>query len=169
MKYKYGSYGYISKKDLQSALNNLNTDYGVSALYSQQSVEKICKEMILRLNIKEGTRERDDALHSHKITLILKFINNSKLNQFLKEIKDFNDVYFNTRYPGEEFYEVDYLEAKELFELSSRFIKVVEMEIELYESSIARPSSDSIAEISNEFGKNNPINRLFQESENKGD
>jgi len=111
-----GSYSYIDigKEDLLAAKEMLNAGlYNHTARFCQQYVEKVFKECIS----KHCAAEVDLLLlHSHKLARLaahcgeLKEISFSRTEMaFFRELTDY---YFDTNYPGENYFKVSKEEAR---------------------------------------------------------
>lgn len=120
IKFKYGSYGDIALQNLNEAKGSFNAGlYKGTGFWSQQAVELILKEYI---NTKESNPS-NELLHSHSIS---KFTRAYKELSHLKSISGFSDlanIYFNTRYPGDEYWVLDRESAEEVLGFA---IKVVD-------------------------------------------
>lgn len=163
MKFKHNTYGYIATKELNVATRLISTEYEVSAGYSQQVVEKICKEYISRFEI-GGEDERKIILKSHNMLSLLKFTEIKELASLTFSIREFNKLYYDTRYPGENFYEVEYEDSVVLLDLAKKIYIIVCSAIEQKKDQLCTIEPEDIINAFDVFNENDPVRRLFNES-----
>lgn len=124
--FKPGTYGYIAKKDLETSFGNITTFPNACALYAQQAVEKMLKQYI-----KEVSQSTDSSLlHSHNLKRLAKFANIGALNASMLNLYELTDAYYNTRYPGDDYFDVTPTEAEQFYLAASSACNIIEMEIE---------------------------------------
>ena len=120
--FDFGTYGYIAEKDLKCAEKNLSIgEYNAVGVYSQQALEKIAKHYIQRKFIVEDIAE---LMRSRKLRKLYSRIKSYvDIKNEMEVIYALTDCYFDTRYPSENYFELDsksaerYLEsAKLIFE-----------------------------------------------------
>lgn len=153
MDFKYGSYGYIAQKDLNRAYKSLDmNEPSLSALCAQQAVEKILKHYIA---VKSLDRSDKDLLKSHNNRRLATACKLDDLGPLINGLKDFDSVYFDTRYPGESYYEVDAVNARKLLDLTRAVFEVVV-------DNLYGVKDESIKEdIEEKFGSDSPLTQLF--------
>ena len=111
--FSQGSYGYIAEKDLATAKKILDLSPQHSAFLSQQSVEKILKQALQETGISAY-----DLFKTHTLKKLARNLHEFNLDNFLVDLTDLTDVYFNTRYPGEEYWEIDLTKSKKLLSVA---------------------------------------------------
>lgn len=122
--FKYGSYGYIAKKDLDRAHIYLKiNDPSLSALCAQQAVEKILKQYIV---VKGLDKSNKDLLKSHDARRLATVCQLSDLEPLINSLRDFDSIYPDTCYPSKSYYEVSVTEAQHLAALAESVFKIVE-------------------------------------------
>lgn len=159
MKFPYGSYGYIATRDLDKANKSINFDHEMSALSSQQSIEKICKAFISELNIGDEV-ERINLLKSNILIKLIRFTEIPTLLEFVKEFREFNWIYFDTLYPGERYYEFEYNDSVLLLELANKVYEIVCTELDRRLEESIYVTNEDIIRIEDKFGENNPITKI---------
>lgn len=147
MDFKYGTYGYIAMKDKKAAFDNITLNPNVSASSSQQAFEKILKHYI-----KEIVKPDDhDIYQSHNLN---RLVNNSKiteLNSRYKDIKLLRDIYYDTRYPGEDYWDVDSQAAEILYNISAELIQIVMDQLNCLHEINGEAADDSIRKLKEEL------------------
>lgn len=116
MKFEYGSYGYIAMKDLKAAELNLEMCPHISAQCSHAAVEKMLKHLIVIY--KEDSLERREMLKKHKPKVLSRYLAIPDLKKFISQLSDFDSFYYETRYPGEEYYDVTEDQAQEMLDIA---------------------------------------------------
>lgn len=126
IEFKPGSYGYIAQRNLRDALSNMETSPALCAELSQQAVEKLLKQYM-----QEVLHCRDiGILHTHSIRRLLASAKIEGLTPYAAQLIALTEVYYNTRYPGEEYYEVNASEAEKLYLAAAAACTVISLEIE---------------------------------------
>lgn len=128
MKYnvKDNDYLDIAYHDLISSIKTLDIkEYRVTAFYAQQCIEKSFKFLIENINIEQN-------LKTHNLRTLYRVVQDylPKLSQYRLVIGDISDFYFNSRYPGDDFYVPNAKEAEEYYSTA----KIVFLEVLNYVS-----------------------------------
>lgn len=119
-----GSYLYISKRDLQDAtLLFKGGSYTQSGRLSEQVVEKVLKHH-LHTN---GTPEDYRLLYTHKPFRLYKKCQECGFGLELSKdqlltLKDLDSYYYDTNYPGNDFFELDHDQAQDALNLAKIFM-----------------------------------------------
>ena len=119
-----GSYLYIAKRDLKDAmLLYKGQSYTQTGRLAEQVVEKVLKHYLHSFGNSEDYR----FLHMHKPFRIY-----TKCKEYgfalelskdeLLTLKDLDSYYYDTNYPGNEFFELEELQAKEALDLAQKFV-----------------------------------------------
>lgn len=116
MTFDYGTYGYIAMKDLKAAEMNVEMCPHISAQCSHAAVEKMLKHLILVY--KEDSSERREMLKKHKPRVLIRYLNIDLLNSFTSQLAEFDTFYYETRYPGEEYYDVTVEQARDMLSIA---------------------------------------------------
>ncbi|MDY3711813.1 MAG: HEPN domain-containing protein [Agathobaculum sp.] len=128
MEFARGSYGYIAKKDIATAMDNVGMHPDAAGLYAQQAVEKMLKQYL-----KEVMNCSDESvLRSHKLPRLYRATNLKSLDDQMAALWEMTDAYFNTRYPGDEFFDMTVGQAKDFCYVARIVVKVIEGEIEAF-------------------------------------
>lgn len=110
MDYIHGTYAYIANSNFISAIENLKIGrYDVVCFYGQQCAEKYLKQELLISNKKEDVR---GLLSKHNLTAMVRFIADKDLADKTEEFRALSSYYYETRYPGDEYYDAGIKEAK---------------------------------------------------------
>lgn len=112
MEFDYGTYGYIAMKDLKAAEINVEMCPHISAQCSHAAVEKMLKHLITVY--KEDSPERREMLKKHKPRVLVRYLNIDLLENFVAQLAEFDTFYYETRYPGEEYYDVTVAQAGDM-------------------------------------------------------
>lgn len=123
MKYGYGSYGDIPLKDLESARAALGGATRLAMWGAQQAAEKMLKQAVLSL-LPLG-EERRHLLRSHSTKLIASRLSIPGLGEYVQALRDLDELYINTWYPGEDYFEVTEKEAEEYFSKAEAIVYLV--------------------------------------------
>jgi len=124
-----GSYLYLAKKDYNDAKLLLSgSSFSSCGRFCQQTIEKSFKHYI-HLN---GDINDQKSLHTHKIkrlydkckALGMKFALSA---EEIVVLRDVEDCYFDTNYPGDDFYELDKEQAKAALKLAKKILYGVPM------------------------------------------
>lgn len=126
------SYADIAAKDVQAAAVMLRAGhYNHFVRLCQQYVEKVFKEVLLRLG--EGA-EYAHALHSHNVFRLCQKVSALTGIGFSRDehlfFRSLTEYYFDTNYPGENYFEVSKEEAWEVYESLVSFIVGFEQALE---------------------------------------
>jgi len=124
--FQFGTYGYIAKKNLRSAEKNLNLDADFVLYGSQQAIEKMLKHYIQLTYFKPDVK---DILHTHKLHILLNKSGIVELQQYKSEIIDLSNYYFDGRYPGIGYQDIDMSDACDLFEAAKNIVAIIEKKI----------------------------------------
>ena len=112
-----------AERDLKSAKNSLNSkDYYVSALLSQQAVEKALKCLYLK--------EKGELLRIHDLVKLAKEINAPL--EIIKKCAEVNPVYVEVRYPEGDELPADKInknEAEKILELAKEVLLWIKEQI----------------------------------------
>lgn len=136
MRFEYGSFGHIAEKDLIRATKTYQIgEFSVCGFYCQQCLEKIGKQYLQRALL--GSLETLD-LKTHRLKKIYSKIDLADIDDALVTLYALTDCYFDSRYPGEDYFELDeqsawkYLNAtRRIFEKVCNQIEVVCGQVEL--------------------------------------
>lgn len=82
-----------------------------------------------------------DILHTHKLHILLNKSGITELQQYKSEIMDLSNYYFDGRYPGIGYQEIDMNDACDLFEATKDIVAVVEKKINEVENLNANSGS----------------------------
>lgn len=128
MEFDYGTYGYIAMKDLKAAEVNVEMCPHISAQCSHAAVEKMLNHLITVY--KEDSPERREMLKKHKPRVLVRYLNIDLLENFVAQLAEFDTFYYETRYPGEEYYDVTVAQARDMFGIA---IAVCEAAVKILE------------------------------------
>lgn len=133
VEFKVGSYGYIAQRDIEVAMDNTTKHPSAAGVYAQQAVETILKQYL-----KEVKSCTDEALlHTHSLKKLIRAAGITSLVPDMGKIWDLSDAYFNTRYPGEDFWELTPEIALDLCTVAATIVNTVELEIEKFRTDAA--------------------------------
>lgn len=128
VEFKPGTYGHIAQKDLDGAIRTAAIFPSGSGVYAQQAVEKMLKQYL-----KEVLYCSDEnLLRTHNLRRLFKAVGISGLDQYKAQLYELSDAYFNTRYPGEDYWVLTATEAEELCAVATVILSIVETEIEKF-------------------------------------
>lgn len=116
MTFEYGTYGYIAMKDLRAAKMNLEMCPHISAQCSHAAVEKMLKHLIV--TYKPDSVERREMLKKHKLKVLSRYLKIAALSKYISRLSEFDSFYYDTRYPGEDYYDVTEEQAKEMLDVA---------------------------------------------------
>lgn len=126
--FKPGSYGYIAKKNIDTAIDNAQKHPSAAGVYAQQAVETMLKQYL-----KEVLACTDaQLLHTHNLRKLTRAAKIDALEQYMQGMWELTDAYFNTRYPGEDFCELTTEDAVKLCTVAVAVVSIVETEIEKF-------------------------------------
>ncbi len=127
LQYKYGTYGYIAKRDLENAVKCLKSEMPNLAIFSaQQAMEKLLKHYLSETYV--GI-DKTDIMRSHKLSLLANKTGISGLKQYRDCLNTISNYYFDGRYPGSDYEEVSAEEAAELVGIAQDLFVLVEKKI----------------------------------------
>ncbi len=108
--YKVGSYAYIAIKDFHTAEVLLNNGiYDAATVSMQQSIEKMCKAYIQNNKI-----DIAELKGSHNLYRLLHVVDSVLAQKYKGDLFDLKDAYYDTRYPGIDYREIDCALASKL-------------------------------------------------------
>lgn len=111
MKMKQNDYLFIAMNNLKTAQKTLQIEeYDATAFYSQQCIEKALKFLL-------ETSKVDMDLKTHNLRTLYRKVETllPNIKKYKTYIGDISDFYFNSRYPGEDFYIPTKIEAQDAF------------------------------------------------------
>lgn len=111
MRIRKGDYLDIALDNLKTARNCLSiNESSATAFYSQQCIEKTFKFYI------ENLKDETD-LKTHNLRTLYRRVVKTlpKLSKYKEEIGDVSDYYFNTLYPGDDYYKPTKLDAQNAY------------------------------------------------------
>lgn len=117
----------------------VNTDtkgkYNQVSFHCHQVCEKLLKSILVLVDV-----NAKGLLNSHSLKTILRRLHNEYIlsNIDIRDMADLTDVYFETRYHGDEYYLVTESDFKRYLELT----KNVLFEVNLYRESLSLPTVD---------------------------
>lgn len=110
--FKYGSYGYIAETSLAEGKSALTAGiFGLAGQASQHAAECILKQYL-----KECLPEQDNSLlKSHSLRRLIAACPELKPLVSTYGFLELQSLYFDTRYPGDDFWELDERSATAVF------------------------------------------------------
>lgn len=123
--YKYVSYGYIALRDLMSAKKSVQALPSVSGCYSQQAVEKMIKHYLKEVLASDS----EDAMGTHKISKLIRASGLKFPDDIGSTLRDLTDVYLDTRYPGDEYWELDTATALQYYNAAEKAVVLIDARI----------------------------------------
>lgn len=110
MDYIHGTYAYIANSNFINAIEVLKIGrYDVVCFYGQQCVENYLKQELLVSHGKEDIR---GLLSKHNLSAIARFIDDRELDSETREFNELSSYYFETRYPGDAYFDAGIREAR---------------------------------------------------------
>ena len=142
MEFKFGSYGYIASKNLKESQRVMSIAPSTAAESALAASEKILKHCVVTLC--PHSVERDRILRSHKPKSIANFLNDIRFKDIRSELLEINDLYFEIRYPGDEYHDITVEEAARIFECCKAVFDIC---VEILQTTKASKSSSSVDKI----------------------
>ena len=124
--YAFGSYGYIAKKNLNSAERILGIDADIVLYCSHQAVEKILKENLQRTYFQPDVLK---LLQTHKLYVLVRKSRIAELSSFSVAIAGLDNYYVDGRYPGVGYADATNEEAKRHFLSAKQIVAILENKI----------------------------------------
>lgn len=115
----------------------VNTDtkgkYNQVSFHCHQVCEKLLKSILVLVDV-----DAKGLLNSHSLKTILRRLHNEcvLINIDIRDMADLTDVYFETRYPGDEYYVVTESDFKRYLNLTKNVLS----EVNLYRESLLLPT-----------------------------
>lgn len=143
MEFKYGTYGYIAKKDLARSKTAITLrDTNMCSFYCQQCLEKIGVQYVL---LSMGREQTTLTKFSHKLKTIYAKIDLDDIEGSAEALLAITDCYYDTRYP-EAYFTLGCLDAEKYLAVTEEIFNKVCSLIE----SMDRPLTWTVTR---EFGK----------------
>lgn len=121
MHYKYGTYGYIAKSDLEVARDLVKSHPSVSVQYSQQACENILKQCLLE---QRDSEDQADIMKSYKLQRLSESL--GILEEYSGSLAELSEYYFDGRHPGINYVEPSEKVAKKMLDLTEIVVGKVE-------------------------------------------
>ena len=122
MKFDYGSYGYIALRDLEDARNSVSTMPRLSVLASHGAVEKILKQYA---RVQGIDSEHPEIMKSHKPATMVSKLGLPALIDERPALFEFGDLYYDTRYPSNDFFEATVEDSRRILATAERVVQIV--------------------------------------------
>lgn len=118
---KMNNYLSLAKNDMEAAKHLINIAPQNVPSLCQQALEKILKHYITELVFLEDV----SVLKSHSLKKLARTTNIYNLNNYLIDLTDLTDYYFDTRYPGESFIEISIDEANKCYAKAEEIFNII--------------------------------------------
>ena len=124
--YKFGSYGYIACKDLNTARHLYDAqDWDNCVVHLQQAAEKILKQYI---NTTYFADDVSTVMKAHKLIRLSAKLTSiyPSIESMRGELAELSDAYFDTRYPSAEYVEYSREDATRFMDCVIRLFEILE-------------------------------------------
>lgn len=117
------NYLSIAKLDLKSAKHLIDINPQIVPSLCTQAIEKELKHYITEYIYIEGDDLR--IMKGHNLKKLARATDIKSIDEYIVDLTDLTDYYFDTRYPGESFIEISYDEAKRIYEKTEEIFNLI--------------------------------------------